>query len=757
MLLCESALADFAGRHVGDVLDELRAAGLTFIYNTQLVPAELRVQREPRARSGLPLAQEILTQHGLAVSPVAPGVYAIVSLEPDRAGGPATDMPAEPGGHETMGEIVVQTSRYALAADNVVSHTFFTQEQVKSLPRMGDETLRALQRLPGTATNGFSSLGPVRGGEPKETAIVLDGLRLYEPFHLKDFLSPVSLLDSRIIEGIEFYSGGFPVVHGDRMSALIEAQTVRPEWSPYYELGLSLFHASALAATDFADARGHLVMAARRGNVGDLAHFSESDFGEPQYADAFARADYEIADGTRGSFDVLLSRDSIRAVRSSGTQESIDKYRNVYAWGTLEHEWSQRAASRVIVSYTDLVDERNGEVNDPGKRVGSVHDERSFHIVGLRLENDLAADEMAQRFGVEVRRLWGTYDYTSVLSTEDDYPFPGSPPTDSLRSVTPKPDGFEASAYWDARSNLGERWTLHGGLRVDTQTYDGSDDGEQWSPRLSVLYSVSPRTHLRASWGRFYQSQGINELQVEDGVDQFHGAQYADHAIVSFDHEFAGGFNLRLEAFHKNYRRVSPRFENLFDPLSLFPEAEFDRVMIDAESSEAVGLEAMLRMHSHGPWSGWFGYTWSRVRDRVDGQDVPRSWDQPHAVSLGAVWASGPWTVTFADTYHSGWPTTPLEVVYENGVPRLVTDSRNQDSFDYYNALDFRATRTFALPRGALDVFVEVSNVIDRENPCCVEYDIGQAADGTLTSTRNVDAWLPLVPSAGFLWRFGRD
>ena len=65
------------------------------------------------------------------------------------------------------------------------------------MPRLADETLRAVQRLPGTATNGFSSLGSVRGGEPNETAIVLDGLRLYEPFHLKNFLSPVSLLDSR--------------------------------------------------------------------------------------------------------------------------------------------------------------------------------------------------------------------------------------------------------------------------------------------------------------------------------------------------------------------------------------------------------------------------------------------------------------------------------------------------------------------------------------------------------------------------------
>jgi hypothetical protein len=34
-----------------------------------------------------------------------------------------------------------------------------------------------VQRLPGVAANGFSSIAAIRGGVPNETAIVLDGLR----------------------------------------------------------------------------------------------------------------------------------------------------------------------------------------------------------------------------------------------------------------------------------------------------------------------------------------------------------------------------------------------------------------------------------------------------------------------------------------------------------------------------------------------------------------------------------------------------
>lgn len=264
MLICHAAWAQLLGRSVGDILDELRAEGLVFIYNTQIVPEQLRVTSEPKARHGLALAHEILAAHGLGLSEAAPKVYAVIR-DPTAARTIAS-APAE--SNARVEEIVVQTSRYTLATDTIAPKDFLTQDQVQAMPRLADETLRAVQRLPGIATNGFGSLGPIRGGVPNETAILLNGLRLYEPFHLKNFYSPVSLLDSRLIDNIEFHSGGFPAPYGDRMSAIIDATTVRPP-ERYYEVGLSLFHLSALAATPFSDERGHALVSGRRGNLGD--------------------------------------------------------------------------------------------------------------------------------------------------------------------------------------------------------------------------------------------------------------------------------------------------------------------------------------------------------------------------------------------------------------------------------------------------------------------------------------------------------
>src|SRR5688572_7672539 len=68
LLMCHAALAQLQGRSVGDVLKDLRAQGLIFIYNDQIVPASLRVEAEPNATRGLELAREILAAHGLSLS-----------------------------------------------------------------------------------------------------------------------------------------------------------------------------------------------------------------------------------------------------------------------------------------------------------------------------------------------------------------------------------------------------------------------------------------------------------------------------------------------------------------------------------------------------------------------------------------------------------------------------------------------------------------------------------------------------------------
>jgi hypothetical protein len=753
----------YANRRVAAVLDELRAGGLVFIYNNEIVPSGLRVKAEPTSQTGVALAAEILREHSLALKQVAPGVFAIVRST-DAVKSVPEKQPSPPASSiGTLDEIVVVSSRYNLSMQVAASSTSITQDQVKDAPRLADETLHALQRLPGTSTNGFSSIGSIRGGAPSETAIELDGLRLYEPFHLKNFLTPVSLLDSRLIHSIEFYSGGYPTSYGESMSAIVDATSIRSEQSRYFEAGLSLFHINALASLDIDDGRANVLVSARRSNADLLSRFSESDFGEPNYSDGFARFDYRWNEQTQTSLQTLVSGDRIVALKDGGAQRASAQYKSAYTWGTLNHEWSSRATSRLIASFSSIHNERQGRIDSPGRKSGNVVDLRSFHVAGIQLDNEYLCDSSSSslgnacsyRYGVEFRRSSADYAYSSNISFASGFPFPTSPAMTLQRLSALNPSGYETSAYWDGRFALSDRWQAQLGLRFDKQTFDGIDDDGQWSPRTGFLYKLDDRTELRASWGRFFQSQGINELQVEDGVERFHPAQYADHSILSLNHALTIGFDVRLEAYRKEYRRLSPRFENLFSALVLLPETEFDRVLVSPDSARSEGVEALVRMQQRGSWGGWLSYTWSRSRDRIDGSYVARSWDQTHAVSLGLSWLRGPWAVTVADTFHSGWPTTELQMTpTTGGSPQFSFGPRNSKRFNHYNSFDMRIARTFALSKGALDAYVEVTNAFSRTNPCCVNYTAEQATNGAYFARADIDHWLPLVPSAGVLWRY---
>ena len=746
------AAPPYRGRPVDAVLGELAAAGnFQLIYTSAVVPPSAKVAAEPTAGPALEVVAQLLAPLGLKLQRVEGRIYSIVPradpADPRTAAAsaPATADPRD----ESITEIVVTASRYSLASDVPEVHAFLSQQEVDALPRLAEDVLKAVHRLPGAASNGLAGLAHMRGGDTNETLVILDGLPLYEPFHLRLLQSPSSVLDERIVDGLDVYAGGFTAEYGDRMSAIIDARTLRPDADAYYELGLSLIHANALASHKFADGRGQWLASVRRSNLDEVADIMESEIGEPSYVDGFARVDYAWSPDTRGSLHVLLARDQAQITNTAGTEQANAEYSNDYVWGTLTHDWSARLTTTTIVSFTDVAAERKARVDEPGKRTGAVDDERDYDVLGLKLDGSYATDRWLQRAGVDVRKLEAIYDYTGSVDFAPDYPFPGAGAQDISRALEPNPSGEHFAAYYTVRGRLTDALTAEVGLRWDEQTYGAADD-DQLAPRVNLAWRVDERTRLLASWGRYQQFEGIEELQVEDGVDEFSPAQSADHLIFGLEHDLTRDYSLRVEAYRKHYTDLRTRFESLYDPLSLAPELRWDRVAISPSSALAEGGELLLTRKPGGAWSGWFGYAWARVTDEVDGGDVRRSWDQTHTVNLGVLWASGPWQATLAAQYHTGWPVTPIALDAQGNV---VQGDRNGARYADYGSLDARVSYEWTLPRGTLTLHGEVTNALDRRNPCCTDLEY-ETVDGTPTLDRELRHWLPLVPSVGVLWKY---
>jgi len=301
--------------------------------------------------------------------------------------------------------------------------------------------------------------------------------------------------------------------------------------------------------------------------------------------------------------------------------------------------------------------------------------------------------------------------------------------------------------------------TLEAGVRRDAQSHTRE---YEVSPRLNLVYSWGSRNALRAAWGRFYQSQRVTELQVEDGISTFFPAQLAEHWVMSVEHAFTSGVYLRGDAYLKELTRVRPRYENLFNPIELFPEAESDRVRIAPDRAEARGVEIFLRTDPGRRVSWWAGYALSWVEDRVDGDWIPRAWDQRHALNVSLNLRPTPlWDIGLAGVYHTGWPTTEVTATAVTNPDMTQTvfpviGPRNRRRFPDFHRLDLKLSRRVPVGRGALSFYLEVINLYNHRNVCCVEeFTYTPRPDDTVRVEQREGYWLQQVPSAGFLWEIG--
>lgn len=291
-------------------------------------------------------------------------------------------------------------------------------------------------------------------------------------------------------------------------------------------------------------------------------------------------------------------------------------------------------------------------------------------------------------------------------------------------------------------------------MRWDDETYTGIDGETQLAPRISAMYLLPGGQRVRLSWGRYFQSQSINEALVEYEPRQFFPAQRADQIVLSYEVDLAHGRQFRIEAYRKDYDRSRPRWENLFYPIVLVPELEYDRILVDPDSARTEGVELMLSQRAGEEWSWWLGYAWSQASDVIDGREFARSWDQRHALTAGIGWSRGPWDITLAGTYHSGWPITPFHLAGTGADATVEVGERNSVRLDDFYTVDARVNRSFALGRGELDVFLEASNMFHRANPCCIEPRTTRDDAGDVVLNAEHEYWLGIVPSIGVLWRY---
>jgi outer membrane receptor protein involved in Fe transport len=699
----------------------------------------LRLSGAAERRYGITVKAEGFAPQRISVS---------VAAEPRELDVALAPLPAE------VPEIVVTASRYELVRDAATAPFYLDQRAIEQQPDFGDDPLRSLHRLPGAAT-GVSAKAHLRGAELNETAVVLNGQRLLDPFHIRDYQSMFSAIDARAVDGMQVYTGGFPVRYGDSMGALVLIDALHAHEPRHTELGVSVLNTSVLSAGTIGDGTGNWLVSGRRSNLEDVVH---ERLGEPSYYDFFGELGVNFSPRTQVSVNALAARDDVLLVTEADPTEleqSRNDTRNNAFWVHWQQQWSNGMTSSTTFSSSAFDSTRQAQANDPETMVATITDRRDVSIAGLRQDWQLdLGGRHTLSFGAEYQRQRADYDYAAAAGYFGFYlTFPGIPET-LRRSVALAASGDFLGAYVADRWRITDATTAELGLRFDRYRYSGTPGEQHSSPRLSMRHELGERTALRWSLGRYFQPQGLHELQVEDGVTDLYPAQRANHAVIGVEHRLGTRYLLRAEAYRKSLDRLRARYENLFDPLAILPELEPDRARIAPDEAAARGVElSVLYAEPDLGLRWWASYVRARATDVVDEETVRRSWDQRHAAQLGIGRDSGRWDLSAALGYHSGWPTTGLTLEESAGETTSVAGPRNALELGGFASLDMRASRAFALRVGSLDVFVEVSNATNRQNPCCLDFDLEENSSGEYLE-QETETWLPRVATFGVLWQF---
>ncbi len=726
----EDRVSAEAGDSISEIIDRLRADGFSIAYSTALLPPGLVVQERAVAPEPLALVRKILRPHGLTLRTTS--TLHVVTRITQKAPPPATEpapvqlTAADLAPQEMpIAEVIVSASRYRILREPLGTSSFITQRTIQLLPDFGEDPIRAVHRLPGTAAGGPSAQAYIRGGEQNDTDIVLNGQRLLDPYHVRDFQNLFSAIDARAIDGIEVFTGGFPVKYGDRMGGMVLIDTLMPDKPRRTEIGVSVFNTSVLSAGTTGDGDVDWVVSARRGNL-DL--ILNEDLGEPYYFDVFAEIGWNISPDTRLSANWLLIDDKVLVVTENDPterEESDNNTRNAYFWVNWSQHWTDSLQSDTVLSTNTFNSERTGMIDNVERIVGMVDDRRRVDILGIRQDwtYDFTPNQRLL-FGGELRSVSAGYDYFSIVDYFGLFRSFGIVPSSVERDLLVEAGGQSAALYLSDRWQFTKNTVAELGIRWDMQTYTSATRERQVSPRFSILHSIGRDTTLRASWGRYYQSQGIYELQIEDGVTDFFPAQRSDQAIVGLQHNFRDYYSFRIEAYWNSMERLRPRYENLFDPLAVIPEIQPDRVRTAPEKASARGAEFSLAYTSDGAFSWWATYTRATVEDRINGSNVPRSWDQKHAVQVGLAWSSDRWDIGLVLNRHSGWPKTNLAIGSSSGptMPGVAVGERNADRFGRFSTIDMRVSYKKPVSIGTLSMYLELSNAFNRSNPCCVDF-----------------------------------
>lgn len=634
------------------------------------------------------------------------------------------------------------------------------REDIKRLPAVAEaDVLRAVEILPGVvSTSDYTSAFNVRGGSADQNLILLDGVPIYNPFHLGGLFS---VFNADMVARAELLAGGFPAEYGGRVASVLNVESDATGTGTEVNGGVSLL-ASRIAvntslpgslanALGLSSARAH---ASVRRSYFDVLLKPFFDF--PYHlTDAQLYAEGWTEGGARVAITAYTGRDVLDFA-------GVDSFplRVRWTWGNdvAGLRFTAPIGARATLDVRAGITRFNTVTGFPDFDDTELRGRITQALVRSDLDVPLSST-LDLGIGVEANRL--SYDN---LAASGGTRFGGG-----------NDDGWLTGAYLQALWRPHARWLFEAGGRLDAWTPDTGQRAAPAAPRVAVKHFFADgNAAARLAVGRYTQFvHSIRDEELPLGIDVWvlSGAR-APHVIsdqiqTGIEVFEANGWYGAFEAYVRWFDGVATNnFAN-------DPNDEFDDLI--GGTGTSYGADLLVR-RERGNIRPMLSVSWLRARrefpDPTTGLtpipliEYPPVFDRRIDAELVVQFVlPGNSEGGIRWNFGTGLPyTRPLGTyrayTYEpvrNGVrtqeddtePAVVLGPRNGERYPAYHRLDFSVRRTFEKSWGTLTPHIEVLNLYNRKNVLFWFYEYDE-----LPARRTGVSMFPLLPTIGVDFTF---
>jgi len=407
------------------------------------------------------------------------------------------------GSHEEDGGAPVES-----APPFEVGARRFAGKALHANPALGEaDALAVLATTAGVTTvPGSPTSLHVRGGAGDQNRVLLDGIPLYNPYHVGGTLSS---LGADAISSVTLQAGVAPAQYGDALSSVISLRTadVRPErFSARGGIGASGIRQTMSAPLPWAHA--WLLVSGRR-SLGDVYAAAQGEATTTAYSDVFGKATLRLGPGTlemfgfgsgdRLGFDARIDQQSLGGIAdtsgggsSSAANAAGTVARNVFRWssGTQAAVWTAGDSGSAMVVVRGWHSSTHADVAW-ASTAGPLILANALSSSGFGARVVWASGATQVTTGVDLERLRNTYRVRSATGAANA----------AIAAFALATDAPELSVFGEGRWRLTDRWTARVGLRAPF----GAGQTLDPEPRVVLGFAASPRVTLVVGYARMHQ------------------------------------------------------------------------------------------------------------------------------------------------------------------------------------------------------------------------------------------------------------